>query len=67
MQGVVAPRNLQEFEKLIRQRTQDTLDALPVGETFNWVEKVSIDLTTKMLATLFDFPLRHAPQTYRMV
>ena len=56
VQGAVAPRNLQEFEALIRQRTQDTLDSLPVGETFNWVDRVSIDLTTKMLATLFDFP-----------
>ncbi|MFB3076384.1 MAG: cytochrome P450, partial [Lysobacterales bacterium] len=26
------------------------------GETFNWVERVSIDLTNMMLATLFDFP-----------
>ena len=56
VQGVVAPRNLQEFEALIRHRTQETLDALPDGETFNWVDHVSIDLTTKMLATLFDFP-----------
>jgi len=56
VQGVVAPRNLQEFEAVIRSRTQDTLDALPDGETFNWVDHVSIDLTTKMLATLFDFP-----------
>lgn len=56
VQGAVAPRNLQEFEALIRQRTQDTLDSLPIGETFNWVDRVSIDLTTKMLATLFDFP-----------
>ncbi len=61
VQGAVAPKNLQEFETLIRQRTQETLDELPLGETFNWVDKVSIDLTTKMLATLFDFPyeLRH--------
>ena len=32
------------------------LDALPVGESFNWVEKVSINLTTQMLATILDFP-----------
>ena len=29
---------------------------LPRNETFNWVERVSIELTTMMLATLFDFP-----------
>ena len=39
------------------QRTGEVLDGLPRNETFNWVEKVSIELTTYMLATLFDFPL----------
>lgn len=47
---------LREFEPVIRKRTQDVLDTLPVGEPFNWVDKVSIELTTRMLATLFDFP-----------
>jgi cytochrome P450 len=32
------------------------LDGLPVGETFDWVDRVSIELTTGMLATMFDFP-----------
>ena len=53
----VSPRNLAEFEPLIRERAADILDNLPVGETFNWVDKVSIDLTARMLATLFGFPL----------
>jgi cytochrome P450 len=56
VQDVVAPRNLAELEPIIRQRVQTILDGLPVGETFNWVERVSIELTTQMLATLFDFP-----------
>lgn len=56
VQGVVAPRNLAELEPLIRERVAAILDGLPVGETFNWVERVSIELTTQMLATLFDFP-----------
>jgi len=56
VQGVVAPANLKNLEGTIRTRVQDILDSLPVGETFNWVEKVSIELTTQMLATLFDFP-----------
>ena len=55
--GVVAPRNLAKLESLIRQRTQGVLDALPENETFDWVENVSVELTTLMLATLFDFPL----------
>jgi cytochrome P450 len=53
---IVAPANLAKLEVLIRSRVQTILDALPRNETFNWVEKVSIELTTQMLATLFDFP-----------
>ncbi|MEP5764381.1 MAG: cytochrome P450 [Halieaceae bacterium] len=56
VQGVVAPKNLKEMETLIRGRVCEILDNLPVGETFNWVDEVSINLTTQMLATLFDFP-----------
>ena len=56
VQSVVAPRNLAEMEGLIRQRVGTILDGLPLGEPFNWVERVSIELTTQMLATLFDFP-----------
>ena len=56
VQGVVAPRNLSDLEGLIRERVGRILDELPVGETFNWVEHVSINLTTQMLATIFDFP-----------
>lgn len=52
----VGSRNLPNFAELIRQRTNTVLDSLPLGETFNWVEQVSIELTTMMLATLFDFP-----------
>ena len=56
VQGVVAPMNLKKMESLIRQRAETILDSLPVGETFNWVDLVSIELTTQMLATIFDFP-----------
>ena len=53
---IVAPGSLANFEKLITERTQNLLDSLPVGEEFDWVDQVSIELTTQMLATLFDFP-----------
>ncbi|MBW2446128.1 MAG: cytochrome P450 [Deltaproteobacteria bacterium] len=56
VQPVVAPRNLKLLEPLIRERVCEILDGLPVGETFDWVDRVSIELTTGMLATLFDFP-----------
>jgi len=54
--GVVAPSNLAKLEPLIRERTQEVLDSVPMDEPFDWVETVSIELTTRMLATLFDFP-----------
>lgn len=53
---VAAPNNLASYEITIRERTRAVLDALPRNETFDWVDKVSIELTTMMLATLFDFP-----------
>jgi len=56
VQPAVAPQRLQEMESLIRSRVVEVLDELPLGERFNWVERVSIELTTRMLATLFDFP-----------
>lgn len=55
-QPAVAPTALRIYEPLIRQRTQAVLDQLPVGEPFDWVNAVSIELTAMMLATLFDFP-----------
>ena len=54
--GIVAPTNLERMEATIRERTAGVLDNLPMGEEFDWVERVSIELTTRMLATMFDFP-----------
>ena len=56
VQPIVSPENLANFEGLIRSRVRDTLDGLPRGETFDWVDRVSIELTCQMLATLFDVP-----------
>jgi cytochrome P450 len=53
---IVAPGNLKYLEPLIRERAAKILDGLPVGEEFDWVDKVSIELTAMTLATLFDFP-----------
>jgi cytochrome P450 len=53
---IAAPNNLASYEATIRQRTRVVLDALPRNETFDWVDEVSIELTTMMLATLLDFP-----------
>ncbi|TWT15188.1 cytochrome P450 [Reyranella sp. CPCC 100927] len=53
---IVGPSNLVNMEATIRERTASVLDDLPRNETFDWVDRVSIELTTMMLATLFDFP-----------
>ena len=53
---IVAPHNLMNLEPIIRERAGKILDELPIGETFDWVDRVSVELTTQMLATLFDFP-----------
>ena len=57
VQGVVEPRNLARIEDLIRTRAGKILDSLPLGESFDWVDKVAVELTGQMLATLFDFPM----------
>jgi cytochrome P450 len=54
---IVAPGNLALMADTIRERVIRILEGLPRGETFDWVERVSIELTTQMLATLFDYPL----------
>ena len=53
---IVSPHNLANMEPIIRQRAGTILDELPIGEPFNWVDRVSVELTTQMLCTLFDFP-----------
>jgi len=52
----VSPRRLAALENSVRAGIAGVLDGLPRGETFNWVDRVSIELTTQMVARLFDFP-----------
>ena len=63
--STVNPITLAKMESLIRDRTNMVLDGLPRGETFNWVERVSIELTSMMLATLFDYPIDQKEQLIR--
>ncbi|MEE8078395.1 MAG: cytochrome P450, partial [Pseudomonadales bacterium] len=62
---IVGPKNLGGFERIIRERVINILDDLPVGETFNWVDHVSVELTTQMLATLFNFPFEERAKLTR--
>ncbi|MBL4620498.1 MAG: cytochrome P450 [Marinicaulis sp.] len=54
--GIVARPNLAHFETIIRERTARVFNNLPIDQTFDWVEMISVELTTQMLATLLDFP-----------
>ncbi|CAN5307084.1 cytochrome P450 [soil metagenome] len=53
---IVAGPNLAAMEPLIRERAGKILDDLPTGQTIDWVDKVSIELTAMTLANLFDIP-----------
>src|SRR6202167_14060 len=57
---VVAPMfssaSMAALEPVIREWAGKILDELPRGETFDFVDKVAIELTSQMLATLFDYP-----------
>ena len=63
--GTVNPVTLAKMETLIRERTNMVLDRLPRNEPFNWVEHVSIELTSMMLATLFDYPIEDKARLIR--
>ncbi len=71
---VVSPmfssQGIASLEPLIRERAAKILDELPVGETFDFVDKVSVELTSQMLATLFDYPFedrRNLPRISDMI
>ena len=50
------PSEMQRLSSDIRARTVEILDSLDWNAEFDWVDTVSIELTTQMLALLFDFP-----------
>jgi cytochrome P450 len=50
------PSEVDRMRRDAVERTAQVLDSLPVGKPFDWVDLVSMELTTQMLAILFDFP-----------
>lgn len=52
----VAPANIAKMSPIVRERAGQILDGLPIGVEFDWVDRVSKELTAMTLATLFDFP-----------
>ena len=53
---IVAPGNLLRLESKIAAEANAILDTLPIGETFDWVDRVAIELTGRVLCELMDFP-----------
>lgn len=53
---VVSPGNLVRMEDRVRKEANDILDALPIGENFDWVDRVAIELTGRVLSELMDTP-----------
>jgi cytochrome P450 len=62
---IMFPENLRKLADTIRERAVRILDGLPRNEPFDWVERVSIELTTQMLATLFDYPQKRRRELTR--
>ncbi|HEX4199824.1 MAG TPA: cytochrome P450 [Caulobacteraceae bacterium] len=52
----LAPANIAKMSPQVRERAGEILDSLPIGTPFDWVDRVSKELTAMTLATLFDFP-----------
>ncbi|MDB5709757.1 MAG: cytochrome [Sphingomonas bacterium] len=50
------PSEMVRLSDNIRARTAEVLDSLEWNKEFDWVDTVAIELTTQMLAILFDFP-----------
>ena len=50
------PSEMVRLSDTIRARTAEILDGLDWNTPFDWVDRVSVELTTQMLAILFDFP-----------
>lgn len=51
-----SPSQMLKLDAAVKARTKELMDGLPLGETFDWVERVSIPQTLGMLCILFDMP-----------
>lgn len=62
IQPAFSPSQMRTREEQVVELCNELFDELPKGETFDWVERVSIPLTMGMLCILFDIPLEERPQ-----
>ncbi len=52
----LSPARVMALQPEMRAEIGRILDALPRGEPFDWVSRVSVEITTSMVVALFDFP-----------
>lgn len=52
-----SPQRLGDMARSVRLWSQQILDDLPIGENFDWVDRVSVELTARTLAALLGYPL----------
>ncbi|HEX8124640.1 MAG TPA: cytochrome P450 [Allosphingosinicella sp.] len=51
-----APSEMARLGPVLKRQAEAAIDALPVGETFDWADRVSAELTAGMLALLLGIP-----------
>lgn len=60
-----SPGRLNAMAEYLRVWSNEILDELPVGAPFEWVDRVSIELTSRTLALLLGFPLERSRDLIR--
>lgn len=60
-----SPSQMIKLDAQVKALTKKLFDGLPVGEEFDWVERVSIPQTLGMLCILFDMPFEEWPDMKR--
>ena len=60
-----SPQRLTEMAPQIRAWSQEILDGLPIGAPFDWVDRVSVELTARTLASLLGYPLERSRDLIR--
>ncbi|MEP2735748.1 MAG: cytochrome P450 [Erythrobacter sp.] len=56
IQPAFNPSQMRMREEQVRPFCSDLLDGIPIGETFDWVDRVSVEQAIGMLCILFDMP-----------
>ncbi|WP_454858955.1 cytochrome P450 [Rhizobium binxianense] len=54
---IVSPMNLHRMEDEVRDIVNFVLDGLPLEEEIDWVPRVSVEITGRVLCRLMDFPV----------